>query len=289
MFAVPTDFDKGAAMRLLFDIGATNTRLGISKDGAMAGEKSIFPTLPGFSEGIKELARQARELTQGKDIEMAVGGIAGPLDREKKEIISPGNIPGWHRKPIRVALQKAFGAPVYLENDVALVGLGEAAYGAGRGHDIVVYATFSSGFGATRVVGERIDVSRFGFEPAFQIVGYSSGDTTFEPHHYLRFHVSGARLRAKYGSGPTEISDPKTWDEIARWMAVGLNNVIVFWSPDCLVLGGPLLRRASFERVTRYVRNAVFVFPELPKMKEAELGDYGGLYGALRLSNLQLR
>lgn len=274
-------------MRLLFDIGATNTRLGISRDGITVEKKIIFSTPPNFSEGIKELARQARELTKGGSIEMAVGGIAGPLDREKKEIVSPGNIPGWHRKPIRASLQEALDAPVYLENDVALVGLGEATYGAGRGHKIVAYATFSSGFGATRVVNERIDVSRFGFEPAFQIVGYCGGD--FKPNHYLRFHISGARLEAKYGSGPTEINDPETWDEIACWMAVGLNNVIVFWSPDCLVLGGPLLQCASFERVTRYVRNAVFVFPELPEMKEAELGDYGGLYGALQLSSLQLR
>lgn len=273
-------------MRLLFDIGATNTRLGVSRDSITLIEKTLFPTPTRFEDGIKEICEHAIQLTGGKKLVCAVGGIAGPLDVEKQEVVSPGNIPGWCKKPLKSALQNVLETDVFLENDTALVGLGEAVFGAGQGYPIVAYITFSSGFGATRIVNGKIDVSRCGFEPAYQIIGYNGRDKTYQPHHYLRFHVSGMRLKNKYGLEPTEIGNDDIWDEVARWAAVGVHNIIVLWSPHCIVFGGPILERLKMERIKLYARNALIAFPTMPLFKRAELGDYGGLYGALQVSRL---
>jgi predicted NBD/HSP70 family sugar kinase len=274
-------------MRLLLDIGATNTRIGVSHDGYTVDHTAMFSTPATFTEGIKQITQAANSLSNGKRFTVAVAGIAGPLNQEKTQIVNEGNIPGWFQQPLKAALEAVIHAPTFLENDTALVALGEANFGGGRGQDIVAYLTFSTGIGGARIVNRQIDRNRWGFEPSFQIASYDASRRGFEPNHYIRYYLSGAQLKARYNQDPPDIVDDTVWDEVSRWMAVAVNNAIVFWSPDCIVLGGPLLRRASFKRVIGYVRQAMIVFPELPLMREAELGDYGGLYGALVVANNQ--
>lgn len=269
---------------LLFDIGATQTRLGISFDGKTVGRKTKSSTPENFDCGIRTIGERARKLLRGVKIKVVAGGIAGPLDIDKTKVVSEGNIPGWAYRPLRKNLEELFGVPTLLENDTALVGLGESSSGAGMGYSIVVYVTLSSGFGATRIVNRNIDTSTYGFEPAFQVVGYADGEDIGKPHHYLKYHISGNRLKAKYGKEPKDIDDARIWDQIARWVAVSMNNIIVFWSPECIVLGGSMARRIHLSHICKYVDQAVTVFPTLPDFRRAKLGNYGGLYGALKLA-----
>lgn len=271
-------------MRVLFDIGGTNTRVGISETGQRIDSKVVFPTPESFEDGIREIKAHVFELTTDRNASLVVGGIAGPLDREKSRIIKPGNLPGWRDKPLRLSLEHLFNAVSILENDTTLVGLGESTFGAGRGHEIVAYMNFGSGYGATRIVGGKPDVAASGFEPAFQIASYRDR-VEFLPSDYIRYHLSGARFKNKYGSNPEQITDNKTWEKIERWMAVGIHNTLVFWSPHCVVLGGSVLKGARLDRVLRHLDELDNPFLERPVFKEAELGDFGGLYGALSLSN----
>jgi glucokinase len=54
-------------------------------------------------------------------------------------------------------------------------GLGEAVFGAGKGREIVVYMTISTGVGGARIVGGKIDASAMGFEPGHQIIDACGG------------------------------------------------------------------------------------------------------------------
>lgn len=90
-------------------------------------------------------------------------------------------------------------------------------------------------------------------------------------------------LKKKYGKKPYEITDKKIWDETAKILAYGLNNTIVHWSPDIIVLGGSMFKKIGIPvpRVRFHLKNILKIFPELPAVEKAELGDVGGLYGAL--------
>jgi predicted NBD/HSP70 family sugar kinase len=50
-------------MYLLFDIGGTNMRLAISKDGKNIGKIKIVPTPQDFIKGMKLFEESARELS----------------------------------------------------------------------------------------------------------------------------------------------------------------------------------------------------------------------------------
>ncbi|TAN58722.1 ROK family protein [Patescibacteria group bacterium] len=187
------------------------------------------------------------------------------------------NLRGWSKKPLAKELKKIFGAPVLLENDAGLAGLGEAVYGAGKGKKIVAYLTISTGVGGARIVDEKIDKNAFGFEPGHQIVFLNKKFTTLENI------ASGTAIEKKYGKKPFEIFDAKIWDNVAKDLAYGLHNVAVLWSPDIIILGGSMMKKIGIpvERVKFHLSKILKIFPKSPLIKKSKLGDLAGLYGAL--------
>ena len=111
-------------MYLLFDIGGTKMRLAVSRDGTTFEEPKIIPTPQSFEEGMRAFSELATELSGGEPITAAAGGIAGPLNKERTMLINSPNIPDWINKPLKEALGSAINAPVFIENDNAIVGGG---------------------------------------------------------------------------------------------------------------------------------------------------------------------
>lgn len=172
-------------MYLLFDIGGTNIRLAISKDGKTFGNPKIFSTPKSFNDGMRFIKKEALEISGGKKIKAVAGGIAGHLDKNKTKLAGSPNLPAWVGKPLKRALEDSFGAPVVLENDASVVGLGEAVFGAGKGKSIVAYITVSTGIGGARIVDGRIDKSSSGFEPWHQIINFDDKADGNKKYDYL--------------------------------------------------------------------------------------------------------
>ena len=266
-------------MYLLFDIGGTKTRLATSKDAVSFNTPIIIDTPQKFEEGISAFDNAVNKLVGGEKIEKAVGAVSGPLDKEHSMLVNAPNLKGWNGKPLKKELEKILSAPVVLENDAALVGLGEAVYGAGKGHNIVAYITVSTGVGGARIVGGKIDVSSMGFEPGHQVIHYAEGKD-------LESHISGSGVKARYGKEPYDIDDPAVFEELAKMLAYGLNNTIVHWSPDVVVLGGSMITgdpAIPLKSIQKHVSKILTIFPTPPVIVKATLQDVGGLYGALSL------
>jgi len=270
-------------MYILFDIGGTKTRITASKDGTSFSEPVIYDTPKKFEEGVPLILKHAQEFARGEKIEMVVGGIAGTLTRDKGTLIASPNLPGWIGNPLRGKLQDLFEAPVYIENDAAMVGLGEAVYGAGRGFDIVAYITISTGVGGTRIVNGEIAPVANGFEPGHQIVDPDNSLCPECEGNDLESYVSGAAITKRYGIKPYEINDPEIWDTLAKYLAYGIHNTIMFWSPHAIVLGGSMMKTIGIpvDGVKKHLRNIFRVMPDSPQIIKATLGDFGGLWGAL--------
>ncbi len=278
-------------MFLLFDIGGTKMRIARSRDGEAFDEPIVLKTpLDDFEAGVKMFAAAARELTGGQEIAAAAGGVAGPLNREKTGLVRAPNIPGWVGKPLKSEFERALGTSVLLENDAALAGLGEANAGAGKGFEIVAYVTISTGVGGARIVDGRIDRSRFGFEIGHQIVRMDEADvgsaSAGEAGH-IESYISGTAFAERYGMKAAEVREREAWERASRELAVALNNVAVFWSPEIIVLGGSMITgdpAIPLGQVEQYFTNVLKIFSEKPVLRKAALGDSGGLHGALVLA-----
>ena len=156
-------------MNLLFDIGGTKTRFAYAYEDNELSNIKIIDTPPVFEDGIKEFKDYLSSINN-PDISSITGGIAGPLDKNKTMVINAPNLPGWNNKPFKDVLQKEFNTIVNIENDAALVGLGEASRGAGKDKRIVEFLTISTGVGGARIVNQKIQESSMGFEPGHQYI-----------------------------------------------------------------------------------------------------------------------
>ncbi len=281
-------------MYLLFDIGGTKLRVARSRDGVSFDKYSVVPTPEKFEDGMRLFNEMGDTLREGQVVTGIAGGIAGPILPDHSGLGDARNLSGWARKPLRDTLKKLFEAPVFFDNDTAVVGLGEAHAGAGKGSKIMVYVTVSTGVGGVRVVDGSIDRSAFGFEPGHQIIEANALATLCsscgEAGH-LEGYISGKSLERRYGKPAHAITDPSVWEEVSRYLAIGLANTILHWSPDTLVLGGSMMNVPGIplDRVEFYVKKYLTIFPALPKMKKAALGDLGGLHGGLQLIRAKMQ
>lgn len=275
-------------MYVLFDIGGTKTRIATTRDLKTIHAVERIETPLSYQDGLQSFNTVAQKLAEGEPITMAAGGIRGPLNHEKTGIISESQLTDWVGRSLTRDLTRVLNAEdVILENDAAIVGLGEVAFGAGQGCDIVAYHTVSTGVGGARFVHGQVDIASVAFEPGHQILDISHSVLGHSYKPTLENLVSGGALEKRRGVKPYAIpQEDSIWDELAQYLAYGLKNTIVYWSPDRIVLGGSMIvgdPNIPLERIIFYTKKAIENLMPCPTIVKASLKDDGGLYGAMAL------
>jgi glucokinase-like ROK family protein len=82
-------------------------------------------------------------------------GIPGPVEFESGRPVAPPIMPGWDRHPLRDRFA-GYQVPVWVDNDVNLMALGELRAGIARGQDNVVVVKIGTGIGAGIVVEGKL-------------------------------------------------------------------------------------------------------------------------------------
>ena len=272
---------------VLFDIGGTKTRVAVSEDLKTLTAHTSFKTPPNFSDGVSKLASTITKLTEGTSPTAIAGGIRGVLEDDRSGIHNDSALSKWAGKSLTGELKKKFKVPIYLENDAALAGLGEAVFGAGKGLEIVAYHTVSTGVGGVRIDNGEIDNASAGFEPGHQILDIDRTILGEDIEPTLENLVSGTAIEHRFGCKPYEIPQSDVlWDELAEYLAQGLRNTILYWSPDVIVLGGSMVigdPKITIDAIRKYTVASLNGFVDCPLICEAKLGDEAGLYGAMVL------
>jgi predicted NBD/HSP70 family sugar kinase len=93
----------------------------------------------------------------GRDRVLGVGLAApGPIDQSLGEVISPPQLSGWTRVPLKRLVADAVGLPVTLDNDATAAAVGERWAGAGRGVANFAYFFLGTGVGGGLVLGHQV-------------------------------------------------------------------------------------------------------------------------------------
>ena len=274
-------------MYILFNVGGTKIRLAVSRSDKTVYERSIriFHTPIRFKDGMN-VFKKYRDTLGEKKIKKVVGGIPGVFNKEKSKLISSPNMHGWVGKPLGRELTKIFKAPVFLDNDTIMEGMGEASFGAGKGKKIVVYMTIGTGVGGAKIINGLPDENKLGFEPGHQIVVLGGDECSCGGLGHVESYVSGRALKKRYGKTGS-LLDKKQVNEVMKILAAGLNNITVMWSPDVIILGGGLIDDGIFSlpKLRARVKKLVKVFDRMPPLRKSALGEKNGLYGALAYAN----
>ena len=253
-------------------------RMAASADLQSFGETVIVVTPQSYEEGLKDLVDTALKLAGGKSIEAIAVGFPGVLAHDKRTILSSEHLSQWAGHLFAEDIERGILTSVNLENDAALVGLGEAVFGAGKDASIVAYVTISTGVNGVRIVDGAIDRSSTGFEIGGQYLDHGGVLATFEEL------VSGSAIEKKYGMHPRELGkDTPLWEELAHIAAIGIHNSILHWSPERVVLGGSMMNEIGIpvESIKNHLQSIMRKFPKVPDIVHSTLHDEGGLYGGL--------
>lgn len=274
-------------MFLSIDIGGTSTRIAFSKDGKKIEKQVKYDTPKKYDDGLDLLQENIEKLTHHKPKAVSVA-FASPIDYERGILIKPPNLPGYKGHSIRKELEIRLHTKVYLENDGALGGLGEASK---RKAKILGYITLSTGVGGVRIVDGRIDYHATPFEPGHQILDPNG---RFWPgcgqKGCFEALASGRAFEMTYGVKPEYCEDGRIWEEHAEVTSQGLVNVITLWTPEVLVIGGGLIRAGSkFTRpLIKFTKEKLKIYNP-PKIEISKMGDDNVLLGGFILLNAKLK
>jgi glucokinase len=142
------------------DIGGTKTAVIEGTDDGRILRRIQFATSPerGFDSVFDDIIRGIEEMSASASCDIAAVSVAvgGPLDVLQGIVLSPPNLPGWDRIPLKRLLGERVAFPVYVEHDGNAGALAEWYFGAGRGTRSMVFLTMGTGIGAGLILDGRL-------------------------------------------------------------------------------------------------------------------------------------
>ena len=156
-------FRAGAGSILTVELGATSLGVGIAD---LAGrlvtsyeEPCEVAAGPDAILGrAEELIDDVLALRSAQDPPMwGIGiGLPGPVEYASGRPVAPPIMPGWDNYPVRDRLARRYDVPVWVDNEVNLMALGELRLGVARGERDVVFIKIGTGIGAGLISGGRL-------------------------------------------------------------------------------------------------------------------------------------
>lgn len=270
-------------MYIGIDIGGTHIRVASGKNGKIE-RKTDFATRE-FHASIQEIKEAVEELSAGNQIRKIGVGIPGFLNTKKGIITHSPNLVGWDNIELADIFSKMLGKEVVVGHDASVAALGEATYGAGREKDPVLYFTVSTGVGSGLVANGKIYYGIFNPEAGHQILSKGSLPHPGAPAADLESLASGSALKRLYGKTPAEIEGEEEWFKALDWLAIGLTNSILHFSPEIVVIGGGMTkhREIFFSPLRKSIKKYLKELPEVPIVPSG-LGQDSGIIGALTLA-----
>ncbi|MEK6572860.1 MAG: ROK family protein [Chloroflexota bacterium] len=150
---------------IAIDIGGTNIRAARYTPGGelLARTRYPTPTHEGNGAVMERLIAAVNDVMPPTPDVKAIGvGAPGPLDPFTGVVLRAPNLPGWVNFPLRDKIASHFKIPTAIGNDANMAAMGEWRFGAGRGHNDVLYLTISTGIGGGVISGGRLVVGARG-------------------------------------------------------------------------------------------------------------------------------
>ena len=257
-------------MYILVNVGATKTKIGLSKNFEKIDKIEILNTLHNYIDFLKFFKNKFSSLK----IKLASFGLPGVFNQSKNKLIYAPNLKDFENKNIKRDLEKILKCQVLLENDSALEGLGEAYFGKGKRFHIFAYITLGTGVGGVKIVNWEIDKKFFGFEPGHTLFLIDKKFFEFENI------FSGRAIEKIFNKKPEEIKDKSIWSFYSEVLSAFLVNVSLFWSPEAIILNGSLIQSLN-KKILLNSFKKFFPFNLKPKITFSNLKEKAGIYGAL--------
>ena len=241
-------------------------------------------------------------------------GAPGPLNREAGILLEAPNL-GWRNFPLRSLVSDGLGLPAEVDNDANCATYGEWWVGAGQGSKVLVGLTLGTGIGGGLVLNGEL---HHGVSDAAGEFGHTTIDSTGRKckcgnYGCLEAYASGPNIAARAVEGIESgaesvlvelvegnlekvtaatvyegvvLGDPyahEVMKETAKFLGVGVANLINALNPDVVVIAGGVTRAGDhlFVPLVKEVRRRAFRSAvDACRIVPAALPETAGVIGA---------
>ncbi len=297
------------------DLGGTNIAAAIGlADGTILREDQIATLSHLGPEAVLNRIADLIQSIAPVGVEALGLGVPGLCDLSSGQCLFLPNMPTqWRGVAAATQLRQRLNCPVFLLNDARMAALGELDYGHGTETSNFAFFTLGTGIGGAIVLDGHL-----------KIVGGEVGHQTILPdgplcgcgsRGCLELLASAPALSAeairlmKMGQAPdlllrvegdlnrvspllmAQCSDPAiaaAIDRAARYLGIGIANVVTTFHPDLVVLGGGLAQMGAplFAPVRDEVSRRVRMFPvDKLRIEPSLAGQQAGILGGLALAH----
>ena len=196
-------------MRIGVDLGGTNVRAGLVKDGHIVRLLSE-PCKADRPEGevVDHIASLIGELMRPEVSRIGIG-VPSVVDAARGIVYNVVGIPSWREVYLKDLLEKRFSVPVHVNNDCNCFALGVCRFGEASAFSDVVCVALGTGVGAGVVIGGKLYCGRD--TGAGEIGSIPYLDRDYEYYCSSRFFVGRGReckTRKKTSRGARAFSAP---------------------------------------------------------------------------------
>ncbi len=302
------------------DFGGTSIKLGAVDDQGRVRAQQALDTArssrpPAFVDAVSRAIEQLGARVGVRTARLRGVGVGAPglVDEARGLVRLLVNVPGWREVPLGSLLERRLGCPCRVDNDANLYTLGEWHAGAGARARHVVGITLGTGVGGGLIVDGRLvrgaigsagEIGHLMVEPGGPRCGCGARgclEARIGTKAILRLgrraakrggalarllRSAGGRLTPALMSEAARRGDAAAqaaWDEVGRWLGLGLASLVHLLNPGRVVIGGgianawprfaPSMRREFSRRAMRAPARAA-------RVVRARLGDRAGIVGA---------
>jgi glucokinase len=309
-------FDLGGTkmMAAVFDrdFNIIGTRRKKTKDGggARSGLKRIIETI----EEALETAHVDHSKLRGIGV-----GCPGVLDLDRGVVLQAPNL-GWRNVPLKKELERAFGCPAVIANDVDAGTYGEYRFGAAKDARCVLGVFPGTGIGGACIyngqlirgrINSCMEIGHIHMQPKGRLCGCGrrgcletvasrmaisaeAAEAAYRGQAPHLLELAGTDLASiRSGALSASIKDgDKNVEAIVRHAAkdlgIAVASVVNLLAPDVVVIGGGLMEAmpAFYLKDIRAAikKQAMKPFTQHLKVVAAKLGDEAGVLGAAALA-----
>ena len=308
------------------DLGGTNTKIGILNIEGEIFKSTVIKTLS--SEGAERTLTRIWEAAKGlaEDLKIkessikGIGiGIPGPVINQSI-VAFFANFPWGENVDIKAMMEKISGVETKLDNDVNIIALGEAKYGAAKGSKTSVTVALGTGVGGGIYVDGKLISGFMGaggeighmklvkdgklcgcgqkgcfeaYASATGLIREATSRLIVNKQNLLYTMIEGKldTLEAKDIFDAAKEGDKFSLDLVdyeAEYLAMGIGNILNIINPEKVVLGGgvamagDILMNPMKEKLKKY---ALPVPLKGIEIVQGMLGNEAGIKGAVGLFN----
>ena len=309
------------------DIGGTTIKFGLIDPRGKVIFKDQKPTVVGRgAEPLLHLVSNIAEsllyhaAEEELDVRWLGVGTPGAVEPRTGKIIGPSpNITGWEGTELGGTLKKRINLPVFVDNDVNVMALAEARFGAAMNYKTAVCIAMGTGVGGGIVIDGKVlqGASGGAGEIGHMVIDPNGPSCRCGSRGCLEAYCSSAAIISRANQllkneltpvfqevleGKLEnmnirrlfaaykADDPvarQVVTETAEYLGMGLANVVTLLNPEIVVIGGGIADGGGIvDEVTAVIKKrALRPAGEVVRIVKASLGNDAGFIGASLLGD----